>query len=76
VWERVVSKRKPNLVRFRERELARVTKAVRVAGGGTVTLDPATGQYTIQIANKSEEPTDATNNSWNEVYAAHEKRPA
>ena len=44
------SARKPrNIVRFREREVARVTKAVREAGGGTVTLDPATGNYTIVV---------------------------
>jgi len=33
--------RKPRgLARFREREVTRITKAVRVAGGGKVTLDP------------------------------------
>jgi lipoate-protein ligase A len=42
--------RKPrNIVRFREREVARVTKAVREAGGGTVTLNPVTGNYTIMV---------------------------
>jgi len=62
------SPRKPrNFVRFREREVARVTKAVREAGGGTVTLDPVTGQYTIQIANKSEVPIDiTTDNPWDD----------
>ena len=40
--ERVMSdQRKPRgLARFREREVTRITKAVRVAGGGKVTLDP------------------------------------
>ena len=68
------SPRKPrNVVRFREREVARVTKAVREAGGGTVTLDPVTGQYTIQIANKSEVPIDiTTDNPW-DVRAQNEK---
>jgi len=68
------SPRKPrNFVRFREREVARVTKAVREAGGGTVTLDPVTGQYTIQIANKSEVPIDiTTDNPW-DVRAQNEK---
>jgi hypothetical protein len=67
------SPRKPrNVVRFREREVARVTKAVREAGGGTVTLDPVTGQYTIQIA-KSEVPIDiTTDNPW-DVRAQNEK---
>ena len=38
--------RKPRgLARFREREVTRITKAVRVAGGGKVTLDPETGRY-------------------------------
>jgi hypothetical protein len=64
-----------NLVRFREREVSRVTRAVREAGGGTVTLDPVTGQYTIQIANKSEVSIDTTtNNPWDEVRAQNEKR--
>ena len=35
--------------RFREREVARLTRAVREAGGGLVTLDPETGRYTIAV---------------------------
>ncbi len=61
------SPRKPrNIVRFREREVARITKAVREAGGGTVTLNPATGQYVIQI-NKSEAPIDTPENIINQL---------
>jgi hypothetical protein len=58
--ERVMSdQRKPRgLARFREREVTRITKAVRVAGGGKVTLDPETGQYTILVASKGEVSTD------------------
>src|SRR5258708_2719956 len=56
--------RKPrNIVRFRERELSRVTKALRVAGGGTVTLDPVTGNYTIVVAGEDEvQANTATDN--------------
>jgi lipoate-protein ligase A len=69
--------RKPRSpARFREREVTRITKAVRVAGGGTVTLDPVTGNFTIVVAGEDEAPRDTTDNSWDEVYAAHEKRPA
>ena len=72
------SARKPrNIVRFREREVARVTKAVREAGGGTVTLDPATGNYTIVVTGESGMPLDTTN-PWDEVLtnAADQKRPS
>jgi hypothetical protein len=70
------NQRKPRgLARFREREVTRITKAVRMAGGGTVTLDPVTGQYTIQLAKKSEMPIDTTtDNPWDEVRAENEKR--
>ena len=48
--------RKPRgLARFREREVTRITKAVRVAGGGKVTLDPETGRYTIVVASEGED---------------------
>jgi hypothetical protein len=60
--------------RFPEREIARITKAVRKGGGGTVTLDPVTGQYTIQVGNKGEVPTDAIN-PWN-ARATNPNRPA
>jgi hypothetical protein len=51
--------RKPRSVaRFRGREIVRITKAVRVAGGGKVTLDPETGHYTILVAGKGEVSTD------------------
>jgi lipoate-protein ligase A len=68
--------RKPrNIVRFRERELSRVTKALRVAGGGTVTLDPVTGNYTIVVAGEDEvQANTATDNPWDEVCAEDEKR--
>ena len=49
--------RKPRgFARFRERELSRVTRAVREAGGGTVTLEPETGHY----ASKGAAPPDTT----------------
>jgi hypothetical protein len=71
------AERKPRgLARFREREVTRITKAVRVAGGGKVTLDPETGRYTIAIPSEGED-TPADNNPanpWNEVYAADQKR--
>ena len=64
--------RKPRgLARFREREVTRITKAVRVAGGGKVTLDPETGLYTIAVASEGEgTPDNNPDNPWNEVYAA------
>jgi len=53
--------RKPRgLARFRERELSRVTRAVREAGGGTVTLEPETGHYRIVVASKGAVPSDTT----------------
>jgi hypothetical protein len=64
--------------RFREREVTRITKAVRVAGGGKVTLDPESGRYTIVVASEGEgmPPDNNTDNPWNEVYAADQKRPS
>ena len=58
--------RKPRTVaRFREREVTRITKAVRVAGGGKVTLDPATGCFTIMVASESAPPETNTDfDSW------------
>ena len=53
--------RKPRgLARFREREVTRITKAVRVAGGGKVTLDPDTGLYTIVVASEGTPPDSNT----------------
>ena len=53
--------RKPRgLDRFRERELSRVTRAVREAGGGTVTLEPETGHYRIVVGSKGAAPSDTT----------------
>ena len=71
--------RKPRgFARFREREVTRITKAVRVAGGGKVTLDPESGRYTIVVASEGEgmPPDSNTDNPWNEVYAADQKRPS
>jgi hypothetical protein len=63
--------------RFREREVTRITKAVRLAGGGTVTLNPETGYYTISVASEGGVPPDtATANPWDVVNAADSKRPA
>jgi hypothetical protein len=60
--------RKPRgLARFREREVTRITKAVRVAGGGKVTLDPETGRYTIVVAGETAGP-----NEWDEELARME----
>ena len=70
--------RKPRgLARFREREVTRITKAVRVAGGGKVTLDPETGRYTIVVASEGTPPDSNTDNPWDEVlYAADQERPS
>ena len=65
--------RKPRgVARFREREVARITKALRGAGGGKFTLDPETGLYTIAVASKGEgtPPDNNPANPWNKVYAA------
>jgi hypothetical protein len=49
-----------------------------VAGGGKVTLDPESGRYTIVVASEGERmpPDNNTDNPWNEVYAADQKRPS
>jgi hypothetical protein len=67
--------RKPrNIVRFREREVARVTKAVREAGGGIVTLNPVTGHYTIVVAGEGGMPVDtATENPWDGIPCCERK---
>ena len=54
------------------------TKAVRVAGGGKVTLDPESGRYTIVVASEGMPPDNNTDNPWDEVLtdAAHQKRTA
>ena len=71
--------RKPRgFARFREREVTRITKAVRVAGGGKVTLDPESGRYTILVPSEGMPPDNNTDNPWDEVLtdAAHQKRTA
>jgi hypothetical protein len=71
--------RKPRgSTRFPKREVTRITEAVRVAGGGKVTLDPETGHYTILVASEGGAPPDTTTtaNPWDAVYAADSKRPA
>ena len=69
--------RKPRgFARFREREVTRITKAVRVAGGGKVTLDPESGRCTIVVASEGMPPDNNTDNPWDEVYAADQKRPS
>ena len=76
---RVMSRpRKPRgSTRFPKRELTRITEAVRRAGGGKVTLDPATGHYTILVASQGGAPPDTTTaNPWDAVYATDPKRPA
>ena len=70
--------RKPRgRARVRGREIVRIAKAVREAGGGKVTLDPETGLYTILVASEGGAPADTTTaNPWDVVYAADSKRPA
>jgi len=52
-------------VRFREREAARLTRAIRQAGGGTMTLDPATGRYVVVIGpGDDDDDTTTTGNEW------------
>jgi hypothetical protein len=70
--------RKPRgSTRFPKREVTRITEAVRVAGGGKVTLDPRTGHYTILVASEGGPPPDTTTaNPWDAIYAADTKRPA
>ena len=45
---------------------------------GKVTLDPESGRYTIVVASEGEgmPPDSNTDNPWNEVYAADQKRPS
>jgi hypothetical protein len=51
--------------RFRERELARVVRAVEAGGGGHVELDPATGKYVIIVGGKpGAEPSDNEVENW------------
>jgi hypothetical protein len=71
--------RKPRgSTRFPKREVTRITEAVRVAGGGKVTLDPETGHYTILVASEGGAPLDTTTeNPWDAVhYAADKERPS
>jgi len=70
--------RKPRgSTRFPKREVTRITEAVRVAGGGKVTLDPETGHYTILVASEGGAPPDTTTaNPWDAVYAADKERPS
>ena len=73
------NQRKPRgPARFREREVTRIAKAVRGAGGGKVTLDPENGRYTIVVASAGEgtSPDNNPDNPWNEVYAANQERPS
>jgi len=50
-------------VRFREREAARLARAIRQAGGGKMTLDPRTGMYSVVIGPGDEE-ADTAENEW------------
>jgi hypothetical protein len=70
--------RKPRgRARIREREVTRVTKPVREAGGGKVTLDPETGHYTILVASKGEVSTDnATGSDLDNWIATRGKKDA
>jgi len=63
-------------VRFREREAARLTRAIRQAGGGKMTLDPATGLYTIEIAGDDVDDDNADPTDWeSEIKSLQEKQP-
>lgn len=57
-----------NRVRFREREAARLVRAVREAGGGRITLDPRTGNFTVEISTNVK-ADNADGNSWDEALA-------
>ena len=50
-------------VRFREREAARLARAIRQAGGGKMTLDPRTRMYSVVIGPGDEE-ADTAENEW------------
>jgi hypothetical protein len=67
--------RKP--ARFREREVARVVRAAKSAGGERVEIDPETGKISVIIAAKPGE-ADAAKNPWDEVLpdGQNQKRPA
>jgi hypothetical protein len=58
--------------KFRERDLAKAVKAARRAGGERVELMPD-GRINIILG---EQVRAADSNSWDEVYAANEERPA
>jgi len=55
-------------VRFREREAARLARAVREAGGGKITLDPRTGTYTVVIG-RGDNDDDETTTEWDAATA-------
>jgi hypothetical protein len=70
--DRPPPKRRKQVVRFTKREAVRLTRAVREAGGGKLTIDPATGLYTVIIGDGQSEPEA---NSWDRVLnAAHKDR--
>jgi len=77
--ERVMSdQRKPRgLARFREREVTRITKAVRVGRRRQGHAGPRTGRYTITVSKGEGTPPDSNAaNPWDKVNAADEERPS
>jgi hypothetical protein len=63
-------------VRFRERESARLARAVRAAGGGKITLDPETGTYTVEIAGEVPTAAPASDSDLDNWIAKRDARPA
>lgn len=55
-------------VRFREREMGRIARAVRDAGGGKITLNPKTGTYTVEISSNAKADNAAVD-EWDEALA-------
>jgi len=54
-------------VRFREREAARLVRAVREAGGGRITIDPRTGNYLVEVSSGAKDDNAA--DEWDEALA-------
>ena len=70
--------RKPRgRARVRGREIVRIAKAVREAGGGEVRLNPETGLYTILVTSAGEVSTDNTpGNDFDNWIATRGKKDA
>jgi len=64
--------------RFREREAARLARAIRQAGGGKMTLDPKTGTYTVEISSnaKADDAEHGSGADLDDWMAKRNARPA